>query len=164
LRLSLVLAFVSAAAAQEPAPAPAAASLAKGDAIPGFEALGLNGVPYRVDFPKEGPTTVLLVFLAGCPICKSMLPLWSEAFARKPESLKVQAIMLDAAPPGFFAFYNVPFPVLRASDGRELSRLLKVRRVPMTVRVQPGGAVDDVAEGKLERERLAELFRPAGGS
>lgn len=160
-RLAFVFALAGLSArAQQPAPSPAPSSLAKGDAVPGFDAQGLNGVNYRIEFPSDGPTTVLLVFLAGCPVCKSMLPLWSEAFDRKPEGLKVQAIMLDAAPPGFFAFHNVPFPVLRAVDGRELSRVLKLRRVPLTVRIRPGGAVEDVGEGKLEPERLAELFRP----
>lgn len=158
-RITLALfCTVLSAQAQESAPSPPPA-LAAGETLPAFEAQGLNGVNYKIDFPKDGPTTVLLVFLASCPTCKSMLPLWSEAFDKKPEGLKVQAIMLDAAPPGFFAFHKVSFPVLRAIDRRELSRLLRVNRVPMTVRIKPGGVVEDVSEGKLDPERLAQLFK-----
>lgn len=164
LRTTLALALLCATLslwAQQSAPSPGPPRLAAGDPVPAFEAEGLNGMTYKVEFPKDGPTTVLLVFLASCPTCKSMLPRWSEAFEKKPEDLKVQAIMLDQAPPGFFAFHKVSFPVLRAIDRREVSRQLRVNRVPMTVRIKPGGVVEDVSEGSVEAERLAQLFRPA---
>ena len=112
-----------------------------------FEAQGLNGMNYTIEFPKNGPTTVLLVFLASCPHCRATLPIWSGAFDKRPEGLKVQAIMLDEAPPGFFAFHKVTFPVLRAVDRRDVSQKLKVNRVPMTVRIKPGGVVEDVVQG-----------------
>lgn len=149
------------AQAQEPAPSPPPA-LAVGDSLSSFEAQGLNGVNYTIEFPKDGPTTVLLVFLASCPHCQAMLPVWSGAFDKKPESLKVQAIMLDAAPPGYFAFHKVSFPVLRAIDRRDVSQKLKVNRVPMTVRIKPGGVVEDVGQGELDEGRVSQLFRGRG--
>ena len=164
LRMALVLSCtVLSAQAQEPTPSPPPA-LTVGDTLPSFETQGLNGVNYTIEFPKDGPTTVLLVFLASCQHCRAMLPVWSVAFDKKPESLKVQAIMLDAAPPGFFAFHKVSFPVLRALDRRDVSRILKANRVPMTVRIKPGGVVEDVGQGPLDEERLSQLFRAAGKS
>ena len=152
------------AAAQQPEATAAPPPLAAGDPVPAFEAQGLNGVKYTVEFPKEGPTTVLLVFLASCPHCRAMLPVWSGAFDKKPERLKVQAIMLDEAPPGFFAFHKVSFPVLRAVDRRDVSHKLKVNRVPMTVRIKPGGLVEDVVQGELDPERLDQLFKAGTGT
>jgi hypothetical protein len=153
-----VSALVLEAGAQEPA-APTAPQLAPGDAVAAFEAQGLNGMNYTIEFPKNGPTTVLLVFLASCPHCRATLPIWSGAFDKRPEGLKVQAIMLDEAPPGFFAFHKVTFPVLRAVDRRDVSQKLKVNRVPMTVRIKPGGVVEDVVQGELDAERVSQLFR-----
>lgn len=154
------------AGAQQPeaTATPATPPLAAGDAVPAFEAQGLNGVSYTVEFPKDGPTTVLLVFLASCPHCRAMLPIWSVAFDKKPERLKVQAIMLDEAPPGFFSFHKVSFPVLRAVDRRDVSHKLKVNRVPMTVRIKPGGLVEDVVQGELDPERLGQLFKAGTGT
>ena len=162
-RMALVVSCTALfAQAQAPAPSPPPA-LAIGDTLSSFEAQGLNGVNYTIEFPKTGPTTVLLVFLASCPHCRAMLPVWSGAFDKKPESLKVQAIMLDAAPPGFFAFHKVSFPVLRALDRRDVSLKLKVSRVPMTVRIKPGGVVEDVGQGELDEGRVSQLFRGAQG-
>jgi hypothetical protein len=160
---SIVAAAVSssvlaAGAQQPPSPSPRP-QLAAGDSVAAFEAQGLNGVNYTIDFPAGGPTTVLLVFLASCPHCQAMLPFWSGAFDKKPERLRVQAIMLDEAPPGFFAFHKVSFPVLRAVDRRDVSAKLKVNGVPMTVRIRPGGVVEDVGQGELTADRLAQLFK-----
>ncbi|HET7292382.1 MAG TPA: redoxin family protein [Vicinamibacteria bacterium] len=163
MALALALAASGSAApapAQEPAPPHA---LVAGDTLPAFEAEGLNGVTYTIDFPKNGPTTVLLVFLASCPHCRAMLPVWSQAFDKKPDGLKVQAIMLDRAPPGFFSFHKVSFPVLMALDRRDVSQKLKANRVPMTVRVKPGGIVEDVGQGELDAERLSQLFKASRG-
>ncbi len=164
--LTLIFFVLSGAGASAPGQAPAPSpppALAAGDTIPAFEAEGLNGVTYTIAFPKDGPTTVLLVFLASCPHCRAMLPVWSQAFDKKPEGLKVQAIMLDRAPAGFFAFHKVSFPVLMALDRRDVSQKLKANRVPMTVRIKPGGVVEDVGQGELDAERLTQLFRAAKG-
>jgi hypothetical protein len=66
-RAAMLVACVTLAAAPLRAQAPAAPmSPAKGDVIPAFETLGVDGKPVKVDFPK-GSKTVLLFFLSGCP-------------------------------------------------------------------------------------------------
>jgi hypothetical protein len=65
---------------------------------------------------------------------------------------------MDREPPGFFAVTPVTFPVVR-SPSREFGRIFKVARVPITLRVAPGGKVEDVGLGILDPIRLGELFR-----
>ena len=148
-------------AAPSPTPLP---PLAKGDAVPGFEAEGLDGVKRVVDYPKGG-STVLLFFLSSCPTCHKMIPLWNSAFERRPKGLTVWGVMLDQEPPGFFVVTPVSFPVLRApavtpEARRAFSDRFRITRVPVTLRVSPGGRVEDVGLGPLDPIRLGELFRP----
>lgn len=133
-------------------------SLAVGDVVAPFDAVGLDGVSRRVDFPK-GSHTVVLFFLSSCPVCHKMLPLWSEYYQRKPKTLSVVGVMLDQAPPGFLLALPISFPVVRP-PGRELQRAFKVQHVPMTVRVGPEGKVEEVGEGVLDPIRLGQIFRP----
>jgi thiol-disulfide isomerase/thioredoxin len=70
----------------------------KGDVLDPIHTRGLNDVDYTVDFPKNGPTTVVMFFLSTCPHCQAMLPHWNEAFEKKHKDLKVVGIMLDRAP------------------------------------------------------------------
>jgi thiol-disulfide isomerase/thioredoxin len=146
------------ALAQAPSPsAPAAPpSLAPGDVVTPFDAADLDGVSRHVDFPK-GSHTVVLFFLSSCPVCHKMLPVWSEYYQRKPSALNVVGVMLDSPPPGFLATMPISFPVLRAPG---LHRAFKVQHVPMTIRVGPGGKVEEVGEGVLDPIKLGQIFRP----
>lgn len=136
-------------------PAPA---LAVGDNVPPFEAEGVDGVRRNFAFEK-GSDTVLLFFLSGCPACHKMLPLWNQAFARRPLSLQVFGVLLDREPPGFFMATPISFSVVRAPGG-DFSRIYKLHRVPMTLRVGPGGVVRDIGVGPIDAIRLGEIFRP----
>ena len=68
-------------------------------------------------------------------------------------------VLMDREPPGFFAVTPVSFPVVRAPS-REFGRIYKVERVPLTVRIAPGGKVQGIAHGPLDAITLGELFRP----
>ncbi|HET7295098.1 MAG TPA: TlpA disulfide reductase family protein [Vicinamibacteria bacterium] len=145
----------SAASAQAAAAPPA---LAPGDSVAPFDAEGIDGRTRRIDFPKGGDT-VLLFFLSGCPACHRMLPLWNQAYARRPKGLNVVGVLMDREPPGFFMATEIAFPVVR-SPGGEFNRALKLNRVPLTLRVAPGGRVTDAAAGPIDALRLGEIFRP----
>jgi len=152
-----VLALAMAAgAADVPSPAPSAAGLAPGDVVPAFDAEGIDGVVRHVAYGKQ--PTVLLFFLSGCPHCHKQIPEWNRAYERRAPGVNVIGVMLDREPPGFFLAVPVSFPVVRAPN-REFSRPFKVARVPMTVRVGPGGKVEDVGSGPTDPIRLGELFR-----
>ncbi len=150
--LLLVAAQVPAQSSQPPV-APA-----KGDVIPVFETLGVDGKPAKVDFPK-GSKTVLLFFLSGCPTCHKMIPEWNRAYERRAKDLKVIGVIMDQEPPGFWGMTPIAFPVLR-SPGREFLSGLRVNRAPLTLRVGAGGRVDDLALGIVDPIRLGELFAP----
>ena len=131
---------------------------AKGDVVPAFETLGIDGKPAKVDFPK-GTKTVLLFFLSGCPTCHKMIPEWNRAYERRAKSLKVVGVIMDQEPPGFWGSMPISFPVLR-SPGRAFLTGLNVNRAPLTLRVGSGGQVDDLALGIVDPIRLGELFAP----
>lgn len=166
LALAVVLASASAlhaspiaqeqGAAPEHTPPPAPA---KGDVVAPFEAQGVDGEPYHVDYPK-GQTTILLFFLSGCPTCHKMLPEWARMYQeRRSGSLRILGVLMDQEPPGFFTAMQIPFQVVR-SPSREFLRSYKVFRAPVTLRVGPGGKVEDAAVGLVDGIRLGELFRP----
>lgn len=148
----------SVAFAQATSPPPQAPS--KGDVVPAFEALGVDGKPGRVDFPR-GSKTVLLFFLSGCPSCHKMIPEWNRAFSRRARDLNVVGVIMDPeqAPPSFWTTMPIAFPVLK-SPGREFLRSLNVNRAPLTLRVGEGGRIEDLALGVIDPIRLGELFAP----
>lgn len=167
----LVLAVLSPVvpAVAGPAPSPSAVPTPdptllprKGDLIQPFSATALhpegNGATRRVDFAQGGPT-ILLFFLSGCPACHKMLPEWNSAYARRAPGVTVYGIVMDQPPPSFFVVTPVAFPVLQ-SPGRDFTRLLNVQRVPTTVRVAPGGRIEDAVLGHIDPIRLGEIFRP----
>ena len=129
-----------------------------GDVFMPFEARAIDGSARWVGFEK-GSTTVLLFFLSGCPTCHKMIPEWNRAYEHKPPGLTVLGVLMDQEPPGFFAMTSIAFPVVR-SPGRAFLQDLKVHRAPLTVRVAPGGKVEEVGLGLLDPIRLGELFRP----
>lgn len=148
-----------AALAATPAPAAeSAAALAPGDRVLPFDALGIDGQQQHIGFEK-GPDTILLFFLSGCPACHKMLPLWNQAFERKPDSVKVVGVLLDREPPGFFMATPLSFPVVRAPGG-EFNKAWKLNRVPSMLRVAAGGRVTDAAVGPVDAIRVGEIFRP----
>ena len=152
--VSLALVALAAPAAGQAPPS----SPSKGDVIPAFESLGIDGKAHRFDFP-EGSKTVLLFFLSGCPSCHKMIPEWNRAYGRRPEGLEVVGVIMDQEPPGFWSTIEIAFPVVR-SPGRGFLRSLNVNRAPLTLRVVGGGTVEDLALGVTDPIRIGELFRP----
>lgn len=144
--------------APPPPATPSPPMLTLGETVPPFDAEGIDGVVKHVTFPK-GSSRALLFFLSGCPTCHRMIPLWNEAFERRPPRLGVIGVLMDKEPPGFFMAVPISFPVVR-SPGRDLLRAYRISRAPVTVRVGPGGKVEDVGLGFLDAIRLGELFHP----
>jgi hypothetical protein len=152
LALLAGLAFpVSACAAEQ-------GTLARGETVSGFDAESPDGAIKHVTFPK-GSETVLLFFLSGCPTCHKMIPEWNRAYERRPPKLNVIGVLMDREPPGFFEATKIAFPVVR-SPGRDFLEIWKVRRAPMTIRVGPGGTVEEAELGIVDPIRLGEIFRP----
>jgi hypothetical protein len=117
----------------------------------------VDGVVRQVSYPK-GSSTILLFFLSSCPTCHKMIPEWNRAYERRPPGVTVLGVLMDREPPGFFQLTPVSFPVVRAPD-RDFRSTFKLARVPLTLRVGPGGKVQGVGSGLLDPIRLGELFR-----
>jgi thiol-disulfide isomerase/thioredoxin len=157
LATALTMGVVCAASAQTPPTAPPPGP-SKGDIVPAFETLGVDGKPQKVDFPK-GSKTVLLIFSSGCPHCQKMIPEWNSAYERKPKDLRVVGMLTDHETPTFWTLFPVSFRVVR-SPGYQFLRDLKVNRVPLMLRVAEGGRIEEVLSGETDPIRLGELFRP----
>jgi thiol-disulfide isomerase/thioredoxin len=153
LGAGLVLASLAVPSLAAPAQSPS-----KGDVVPPFETMGIDGKPRKLDFP-EGSKTVLLFFLSGCPSCHKMIPEWNRAYKRRPEGLEIVGVIMDQEPPGFWSTMSIAFPVVR-SPGRQFLRNLNVNRVPLTLRVGAGGTIEDLALGVTDPIRLGQLFKP----
>ena len=158
---ALLLTLVSSAAA----PRAASQSLADlnqhptlGDIFPGFDAQALDGSSRRLSYPK-GTTTVLLFFSSGCPVCHRMIPEWNRAYERRAKGVEIVGVIVDKEPPGFFAAMPMAFPVVRLPSN-DFARANKVNRVPLTLRLLPGGRIEDLGLGVLDPIRLGELLRP----
>lgn len=158
---AMILALGGVAAAQTDAHGHAAeaapAILAPGDAVSEFSAPAVDGTPRQITFSKTAPSVVMF-FSSGCPVCRKMIPIWNEQLAKKPKNLNVVGVIVDREPPDFFTMIPVSFPVVRGS--RELMERFKVARVPLTIRVKPGGVVESAAIGVLDPIKLGEMFRP----
>jgi thiol-disulfide isomerase/thioredoxin len=155
---ALMLAATAALAQPAPPPAGPPTSPSKGDVVPAFESLSIQGEPRKVQFPP-GSKTVLLFFQSSCPHCHKMIPEWNRAYARRPKGLEVVGVILDQEPPGFWSTMPVAFPVVRA-PGREFLRQLNVNRVPLAMRVTEGGKIVDLVLGDTDLIRLGEIFMP----
>jgi hypothetical protein len=159
---AVALTFLLLPASAPPARAQALASLAGtptiGAVLPPFEARALDGSVKRIAYPK-GKTTVLLFFLSSCPTCHKMIPEWNRAFARRAPGVEIWGVILDQEPPGFFDLMPVAFPVLR-NPGLEFTRAHNINRVPLTLRVAPGGKIEDLSLGQIDPIRVGELLRP----
>ena len=129
-----------------------------GDTLPALETHALDGSAKRVDYPK-GTTTVLLFFSSSCPVCHRMIPEWNRLYEKRGKSVSIVGVIVDREPPGFFQTMPVAFPVVRVPPG-DFAHSHKIRRVPLTLRVAPGGKIEDLGLGVLDPIRLGELFRP----
>ena len=154
---AVLVAVSSVAQPAAPVPPPPLAP-SKGDIVPSFETLAIDGQAHKVAFPK-GSKTVLLFFLSGCPHCHKMIPEWNRAYERRAKGLTVLGVIMDQEPPGFWATMPVSFPVVR-TPGQAFLRQLNVNRAPLALRVAEGGRIEDLAQGETDLIRLGEIFKP----
>ncbi len=129
-----------------------------GHVFPSFDAKAIDGATRRVAFP-QGVTTVLLFFSSGCPVCHRMIPEWNRAYERRAKGVEIVGVLVDREPPGFFEAMPVAFPVVRIPSN-DFARANQINRVPLTMRVLPGGKIEDLGLGVLDPIRLGELLRP----
>jgi hypothetical protein len=129
-----------------------------GATFPAFETKAIDGTPRKIDYPA-GRTTVLVFFLSSCPVCHRMIPEWNRAYERRQPGVEVIGVIMDKEPPGFFMALPVSFPVVRIPSN-EFARAQSVNKVPLTLRLAPGGQIADLSLGLVDPIRLGELFRP----
>jgi thiol-disulfide isomerase/thioredoxin len=155
--------FLMSAALLAAAPHPAAAQkLADlnnvptlGKTMPPLDTKAVDGSARRVDYKG---TTLLLFFSSSCPVCHRMIPEWNRAYEKRGKGVEIVGVIIDQEPPGWFQTMPVAFPVVRTS--MDFLNAQNIKRVPLTLRLSPGGKIEDLALGVLDPIRLGELFRP----
>lgn len=155
------LLFIAAAASAETPSEPASSTrpptLSAGAQIPEFDTTDLAGAARHVGYPK-GKVTVLLFFMSSCHVCHGMIPEWNRAYERRDKNVDILGVMVDEAPATFLATLNIEFPIVHARA--DLRDQFKVFQVPQTMRVLPGGRLEDISLGHIDAIRLGELVRP----
>jgi len=76
----------------------------------------------------------------------------------RPPKVAMIGILLDREPPGSSSRFRSR-SVLRAPS-RALLDDYKIARVPLTLRIGPGGVVEEVGPGPLDGIRMGQIFRP----
>ena len=129
-----------------------------GDTLPVLDTKAVNGSAKRIEYPK-GTVTVLLFFSSSCPVCHRMIPEWNRAYEKRAKGVEIVGVIVDRETPGFFETMPIAFPVVRIPPG-DFAQAHNIRRVPLTLRVAPGGKIEDLGLGVLDPIRLGELLRP----
>jgi hypothetical protein len=155
--VAVALALAGAASAQLATPT-RPPTLAAGDHIPPIESQMLDGTARKIDYPK-GKITVLLFFMSSCHICHGMIPSWNDAYEHHAPDVDIVGVMVDEAPAEYLTKLGIRFPFVKAPQN--FRDVFKVYQVPQTIRVAPGGVVQDISTGHIDAMRLGELVRPA---
>jgi thiol-disulfide isomerase/thioredoxin len=129
-----------------------------GATFPSFDAQEISGSSRKISYPN-GSVTILLFFSSSCPVCHRMIPEWNKAFEKRSKGVEFVGVLMDKEPPGFFTAMPVAFPVVRLPSN-DFARSNNVNRVPLTLRLLPGGKIEDLGLGVLDPIRLGELLRP----
>jgi cytochrome c biogenesis protein CcmG/thiol:disulfide interchange protein DsbE len=155
------LVAVLVASARKPAPA-SSTDVAAGalTGAPAFSAPDLRDPSKTVAFDgTPDRATVINFFAAWCVPCRDELPLFADAAASRTTvdvvGIDVQDIRTDALT--LLAQSNATFPVV-ADPYRDLVRQYRLRGMPATVFVAPGGRVVATHQGPLNAGQLRRLL------
>jgi len=86
-----------------------------------------------------------------------MIRIWNRAYQTRPPLVEVVGVVMDQEAPGFWQAIHVAFPVYRGPGRKSLS-IRGINRVPLAVRLGPGGVVEDTVLGEATLSRVERLF------
>lgn len=165
IELTLVL-------SDDPPPEPAAETgetlanyprLGPGENVPAFEAENFAGGRERIDFSAEGGKTFLFILSPTCGSCRNTLPLWNRLAGEIEGRARVYGLVMGSYQRGkeLLEEGRLGFPALRFTH-QDVIQSYKVRRVPQTILVAPGGHVIEAVVGELSEAQVEDFLLLAG--
>ena len=156
----------------DPPPEPAAETggtaanyphLGPGENAPAFEAENFSGGRERVDFSVEAGNTFLFILSPTCGSCRNTLPLWNRLAGEIEGRARVYGLVMGSYQRGkeLLEEGRLGFHALRFTN-QDVIQSYKVRRVPQTILVAPGGHVIEAVVGELSEAQVKEFLRLAG--
>ncbi len=136
-------------------------ALKTGDQVEPFALLGEAGRKDRLEFPVNGPKTLLLVFSTHCPACEKTLPVWDE-FLAAIKSPGLRTIGIETDRPGSSPDVSgllpaaLRFPVFSV-EKPEPPVMRRLPYIPATVLLDGNGRAVRVWFGIPTKEQLDEL-------
>jgi len=156
----------------DPPPEPAAESgetiasythIGRGENVPAFEAEDFAGGRERIEFSAEGGKTFLFILSPTCGSCRDTLPHWNRLAGEMEGRARIYGLIMGSYQRGkeLHDEGSLGFPALRFTK-QEVVQSYKVRRVPQTILVAPGGHVIEAVVGELSEAQVEDFLRLAG--
>jgi len=123
-----------------------------------FALKGIDGSDVTLS-SLRGKGVVLVFWATWCEYCRQVLPHLAEVYEEaRDDGIEMLAINQQEEPERVVAYtaeHDLPYPVLMDRDG-EVADRYRVRGLPTTVFIDPGGAVQRVHLGTLEESALRD--------
>ena len=123
-----------------------------------FEAERLDGGSERIDYPLDGPKTYLFLMSPTCGKCARTVPKWNRMASQLEGRARVLGIVLGSyqTEQRLLEKKVLAFPAVRFPS-KEILNAYKVKKVPQTLVVAPGGTVEESVMGALNDQQVEEL-------
>jgi hypothetical protein len=135
-----------------------------GDHAEALDVTDLQGAPVRLEFPREGSRSLVLVLSAECPACTQTLPVWKQVIDGAAGG-DVRPVALSLQDPGPVSEKlreaGMPIDVYKVGNGAGAEKW-RLKFVPITVLVDASGIVSKVWPGvpsKDAQEEMSQLVR-----
>jgi peroxiredoxin len=140
---------------------PRTSKLAAGDAVPAFEAQGLDGGTVRWS-DYAGAPAVLSVWAPWCPHCQVELPVLDDVMREFPGVGFVTVVTSIGTQPGptpdeYMRENDLAFPVAVDDDAGTIARALGIEGFPTLYFVASDGTVVQAVEGEVEAEAIRQV-------
>jgi peroxiredoxin len=135
--------------------------LSKGDTVPPFQVVNLDGTKELVNPRRERGKTLLIAFSAHCPFCAKSVEQWNRVVDQSTGlNVRIIGICVDSLQQttGFLARHGGRFPAYSIADDTALSRRLKLSLVPQTLMLDSTGKVLRVWGGMFDDARSREAL------
>ena len=139
--------------------------LKPGDVVSAVTATDLDGLPYQLNYNRDGRHRLLLFFSASCPYCQQQSPLWRDLLDKVDTNrFTVVGVVSDREDKqlvsehvngaGYFKT-NTPLPVLFFDD--ESLGTYKLTATPTTLLINEEGRVEHAWVGKWDERSATEV-------